>query len=244
MVLLSYFYILIRKNIVLITKHCLSSEKLTCRPLDKGQKSTRCTSLRKPLGIFTVTMMMYNTNKDCSPNPPSLSHLVSSVPGGATAVFSSIHRAKILIYTYFIAMCFRLGMQSAVRWKNIPCFWSYCSTQGHARTRCIQRRASSRHHPRATMCDTAKDALKNSSDICALQRPMFDSKGLIVPNISANRLDEDVGGAEMKITDDQLKIRPLCDSTKRLKGEDTLIYATDRKQTPTVPLNVTDYSRI
>jgi len=27
--------------------------KVTCKPLDKGQKSTKCTSLRKLLGIFT-----------------------------------------------------------------------------------------------------------------------------------------------------------------------------------------------
>lgn len=109
MVLVCYFEIL-RKN---ISKHCLSSEKVTCRPLDKGQKSTRCTSLRKLLGIFTVTLMMHNTNKDCSPNTPSLSHLVSSITGGAPAVFSSAHKSEnthlLLFYRHLLSFRDAIG---------------------------------------------------------------------------------------------------------------------------------------
>lgn len=212
----------IRPNIVFRVK------KVTCKPFDKGQKSTRCTSLRKLLGIFTVSLMMRNTNTDSSPNAPSLSHLVSSITDD-TPVFSGTSKSKkIHIYSYFIAVRFRFKMQSAMRWRNIPCWW--CSTQGHALahasicTRCIQRRASSRHHPRATRCDTSKDALKTSSGICAIFRQMFGS-------LKDQRESCGWDGARMRITDDQLENRPLCDSTKRLKGEETLIYTTDRKQT-------------
>lgn len=85
-------------------------KKVTCKPLDKGQKSTRCTSLRKLLGIFTVSLMMRNTNTDYSPNAPSLSHLVSSITDD-TPVFSSTSKSKnthlLLFYRRVLSRCNR-----------------------------------------------------------------------------------------------------------------------------------------
>ncbi|KAL1253340.1 hypothetical protein QQF64_018033 [Cirrhinus molitorella] len=64
------------------------------------------------------------------------------------------------------------------------------NSRTRARTRCIQRRASFGHHPHATRCDTDKYAFLTSSGICGLFRPVFDSKGLVDPKMSANRVDE------------------------------------------------------
>lgn len=85
----------IRPNIVFRVK------KVTCKPFDKGQKSTRCTSLRKLLGIFTVSLMMRNTNTDSSPNAPSLSHLVSSITDDTPAH----QRAKKYTFTLILSLC-------------------------------------------------------------------------------------------------------------------------------------------
>lgn len=95
----------IRPNIVFRVK------KVTCKPFDKGQKSTRCTSLRKLLGIFTVSLMMRNTNTDSSPNAPSLSHLDSSITDD-TPVFSSTSKSK---NTHLLLFCRRvLSFQDAI----------------------------------------------------------------------------------------------------------------------------------
>lgn len=85
-------------------------KKVTCKPLDRGQNSTRCTSLRKLLGIFTV--MMRNTNTDSSPNAQSLSHLVSSITDDKPAVFSSTSKSK---NTHLLLICRRaLSFQDAI----------------------------------------------------------------------------------------------------------------------------------
>ncbi len=207
---LRYFEIFIRTN---ITKHCLSCGKVTCRPLDRGQKSTRCINLRKLLGIFTVTQIKIALQT-------RLHFLISSPPLQAAPPAE-----RKYTFTLVLSPCAFVS-----RW-NRPCDGETSHAAGaqlkdtHARA-ASRRRASSRHHPRATKSAAAKDRLKNNVDICALFRPMFDCMGRIVPKISANLVM-----VRMRITDGQLETRPPCDSTKRLKGEETLINTSDRKQT-------------
>lgn len=136
--------------------------------------------------------MIHNTNKHCPPNTPSLSHLVSSITGGAPAVFSSAHKSEnthLLLFHRHV-LSFRDAIGRAMKKHPMLLLLLLNSrTRAHA-LHPETRRASSRHHPRATGCDAAKDALKTNSDICALFSPMFDSKGRIVPKISTNLVNE------------------------------------------------------
>lgn len=120
-----------------------------------------------------------------------LHFLISSSPLQATRQrYSPAHkRAKIRIYSHIVAVCFCFRMQSAVRWRNIPCWW--CSTQGHARTHAASRDARApgiilarRNATRPKMLWKAALASVGCLD------PMFDSKGLVDPKMSANRVDE------------------------------------------------------
>jgi len=120
---LRYFEIFIRAN---ITKHCLSCGKVTCRPLDKGQKSTRCISLRKLLGIFTVTQIKIALQT-------RLHFLISSPP-----LQPAPPAERKYTFTLVLSPCAFVS-----RW-NRPCDGETSHAAGaqlkdtHARTRCIQ----------------------------------------------------------------------------------------------------------
>lgn len=222
-VLLCYFNLFIRFSFRKIWPNIVFRvKKVTCKPLDKGQKSTRCTSLRKLLGIFTESLMMRNTNTDSSSNAPSLSHLVSSITDDTPAVFSSTSKSKNthLLLFYRRVLSFQDAIGRAM--EKHPMLVVLNS----------RTRARTRIHLHALHPETRE--LQASKMPKMLWNPTLTFAGyldrcLVLQKISANRVDETVREWESLTISWRFGLCATPQSV--LKGKRPLIYTTDRKQT-------------
>lgn len=129
------------------------SVEITCKLLDKGQKSTRCTSLRKLLGIFTQTPMLDAQHKLISKktprhflicSPPLQTKRLRSPPAGKTHICPGI-------------------LVCSLSWDGETSRADDEEDDDDAQLKDTR----SGHHPRATTCDLDDDNndLKSWSDI-------------------------------------------------------------------------------